>query len=99
MTHFKTIVSGAVLVCFLALLTSSVIFADQQPVANAKNLINVNSADAQQLDKLPRIGPKMALRIIEYRKTNGNFKRIQDLMKVKGIGPKVFEKLQALITV
>jgi competence protein ComEA len=62
-------------------------------------VININTADTTQLIKLPRVGEKMAVRILEYRKANGSFKKTQDLMKVKGIGPKVFEKLQHLITV
>jgi competence protein ComEA len=65
----------------------------------AKAVININTADAAALDNLPRVGPKLATRIVEYRKANGSFKRIQDLMKVKGIGPKVFEKLKDQIAV
>jgi competence protein ComEA len=41
----------------------------------------------------------MAQRILDYRKSSGGFKRVQDLMKVKGIGEKVFAKLQPLITI
>ena len=41
----------------------------------------------------------MAQRILDFRKSNGNFKRVQDLMKVKGIGEKIFAKLQPLITI
>jgi len=79
------------------LLGTEAAFAAVQPTG--AKLININSADASQLEKLPWIGAKMALRIIEFRKANGGFKRIQDLMKVKGIGPKLFEKLQNQITI
>ncbi len=51
------------------------------------------------LDALPGIGPKLAQAIIDYRKENGRFQRTQDLMKVKGIGPETFDKVQDLITV
>ena len=98
MTSMKKIVSCLVFWSFIMVLFSPVFAAVQQQPAE-KSLININTADARQLEDLPRIGPKMAARILEYRKANGNFKRIQDLMKVKGVGPKIFEKLQSLITV
>lgn len=61
--------------------------------------ININTASATELEKLPRIGPKMAQRIITYRTQHGPFRRKEDLMKVKGIGKKTFEKLKDLITI
>jgi len=73
--------------------------AENRAAAGGDKLVNINSADAAQLATLPQIGPKMAQRILDYRKSNGSFKRVQDLMKVKGIGEKVFAKLQPLITI
>jgi comEA protein len=61
--------------------------------------VNINTATQAELDKLPRIGPKIAQRIIDYRKEHGPFKRVEDLMKVKGIGEKTFARLRELITV
>ena len=61
--------------------------------------ININTAPAAELQSLPRIGEKIAERIIDFRKKNGPFKRIEDLMKVKGIGEKVFLQLKDRITV
>jgi len=61
--------------------------------------ININTASATDLDKLPRIGPKVAQRIIDYRKEHGPFKKIEEIMKVKGIGEKTFARLKDLITV
>jgi competence protein ComEA len=57
------------------------------------------SAQSEELQKLPRVGPAIAQRILDYRKENGNFKRVEDLMKVRGIGEKVFAQLKDLITV
>lgn len=60
--------------------------------------ININTADAAELDKLPGIGPVLAGRIVEYRAANGAFKDITDLKKVSGISNNKFEKLRDRIT-
>lgn len=60
--------------------------------------IDINSASKNQLEQLPGIGPKIAERISTYRKDNGPFKTIDDLLKVKGIGPKMLEKMRPLIS-
>jgi competence protein ComEA len=77
---------------------SGVCFADQKTATSAKR-VNINSAGIKQLVTLPRIGEKIAQRIIDFRKKHGKFKRVQDLMKVKGIGEKTFAKLKERITV
>ncbi|MBR9976120.1 MAG: helix-hairpin-helix domain-containing protein [Bacteroidetes bacterium] len=61
--------------------------------------IDINAADARVLDRLPGIGPAMAKRIVEYRDRSGPFGRAEDLLKVKGIGPKKFEQLRQFIIV
>ena len=68
-----------------------------QPAAAA--LVNLNTATAADLAKLPGIGPAVAARIVEYRQKNGSFKKIEDLMNVKGIGEKSFLKLKAHLSV
>ena len=65
----------------------------------AKPAINLNAATIDQLETLPGIGRKTAERIIEYRTKSGGFKRIEDLMNVKGIGEKSFLKLRPLVAV
>jgi competence protein ComEA len=67
--------------------------------ATAANPINLNSASVAQLQTLPGIGASTAQRIVEYRQKNGSFKKVEELMNVKGIGEKSFLKLKPLITV
>ena len=61
-------------------------------------IININTAEKQNLVKLPKIGTVTAERIIRFRDDYGPFKSIDDLLKVKGIGPKTLEKLKPQIT-
>ncbi len=69
----------------------------QSPASKAK--VNINTASAGELETLPRIGPAVAKRIVDFRTKNGAFKRIEEIMKVQGIGEKVYEGLKDLITV
>jgi competence protein ComEA len=62
-------------------------------------LININTATQAELESLPRIGPAIAQRIIEYRTANGPFQTIEEIMNVKGIGPATFAQIKDLITV
>ncbi len=73
--------------------------SSQQPVNASPGIININTADVDALTRLPRIGPKTAARIIAWRLENGTFKVKKDLQKVKGIGPKTYQKLKQLISV
>ena len=67
--------------------------------ASAGAPVNLNTATVAQLEALPGIGKSTAERILEYRQKNGSFKKIEDLMNVRGIGEKSFLKMKALITV
>jgi len=61
--------------------------------------ININTASAAELQQLPRIGEKVAQRIIDFREQHGNFQKIEEIMKVRGIGESTFANLKELITV
>ena len=67
--------------------------------ASAGAPVNLNTATVAQLEALPGIGKSTAERILEYRQKNGSFKKIEDLMNVRGIGEKSFLKMKGLITV
>ena len=69
------------------------------PAVSGAGKININSASAAELDKLPGIGPALAERIIQYRTENGPFVRPEDLQEVSGIGPKTYEKMAAMVSV
>ncbi|NLT52141.1 MAG: helix-hairpin-helix domain-containing protein [Ignavibacteria bacterium] len=61
--------------------------------------VDINTADKETLVLLPSIGEKTAEKIIEYRSQNGNFKQIEEIQNVKGIGPAKFEKIKKYIDV
>jgi len=61
--------------------------------------LDLNTATAEDLEKLPGIGPALAARILEYRTQIGRFTRIEELMNVRGIGERVFLNLKPLIVV
>ena len=73
--------------------------AGSPATAAAGAVINLNTATVEQLDSLPGVGAKVAARIIEYRQKNGPFRKIEDLMNVKGIGEKAFLKMKARLSV
>ena len=73
--------------------------APQGAAAVGDGRVNLNTADAAQLDTLPRIGPRWPQRIIEWREANGRFTSVEDLLAVPGIGDKMLEALRDLVTV
>lgn len=90
------------------LLASTGLATGAKPAASAKGAagtpaasgtVNVNSASAEEIALLPRVGLKLAQRVVEYRKANGPFKKIEDLMEVKGVGEKLFVVLRPHLTV
>ena len=71
------------------------------PLLSAKEMkkININEASVTELTQLKRIGPKIGKRIVEYRENHGPFVQPEDIMNVKGIGPKTFKLNKDRITV
>jgi competence protein ComEA len=71
--------------------------AAAKPASTA--VVNINTASATEIATLPGVGAKMAARIIEYRQKNGPFKKVEELMNVRGIGEKNFLKLKPQLAV
>ena len=65
--------------------------------SNKPELLNINTASADELQTLPNIGEATAQRIIDYRTQHGDFSSVDDLQKVRGIGAKTLEKLRPFI--
>ena len=84
MKNYKKILTFLVVVLFVLSMV---------PVALADDgeKININAATVEELVNLKRIGPKYAERIVQYRDANGPFVKVEDIMMVKGIGPKTLE--------
>ncbi len=61
--------------------------------------VDINSADVEELDELPEVGPSTAEAIMEYRRANGSFTAVEDLEEVPGIGPTTLEKIEPFATV
>ena len=89
----------AVALCALMVCGGSLSAQDMKGASAAAALVNLNTATAAQLEGLPGIGKSTADRIVEYRQKSGGFKKIEELMNVRGIGEKSFLKLKPLITV
>jgi competence protein ComEA len=73
--------------------------AKPKPAVSAAAPINLNTATAAQLEALPGIGPRTAQLIVQHREKNGNFKKVEELMNIKGIGEKSFLKIKSMVTV
>lgn len=61
--------------------------------------LDINNATLDDLDELPKIGPVLAQRIIDYRTANGDFQFVEELMNVEGIGEGIFEKIKEFVEV
>ncbi|MCH9650757.1 MAG: helix-hairpin-helix domain-containing protein [Deltaproteobacteria bacterium] len=85
MTHLKTFTAAALAFALLMIAVPSFAANDQ---------VNINQAGADELSLLPRVGPAIAERIVDFRKENGPFKTLEDLMLVRGIGEKTFDLLK-----
>jgi competence protein ComEA len=99
----RTLVAAAALVVMVSAPALAAAQAKAGGQTSAKppvtGTININTASAADLQRLPGIGAKTAGRVIEYRQKNGPFKKVEELMNVRGVGEKNFLKLKNQISV
>lgn len=103
---FRTVLSIVAVMGLLGALPSRTLAAQSKSetprsaaAPTSAAIVNLNTASATDLEGLPGIGGKTAARIVEYRQKNGPFKKIEDLMNVRGVGEKSFLKLKPQLTV
>ena len=90
---------AAACICLASTIASAQSKASAKPADPPAAIVNLNTATPTQIATLPGIGEKAARLIVEYREKNGGFKKVEELMNVKGIGEKSFLKLKPLVTV
>jgi len=83
---------------FCLVFISLILAASIVPAAE-QGMVNINTASAEQLQLLPRVGPALASRIIEFRTTNGPFKAVEELVAVRGVGENSMKTLKPYLCV
>ena len=65
----------------------------------AARQVDINTASVAELERLPEIGPGLAKQIVEYRQQHGRFSTSEELMRVRGVGPKKYQSLEPYVVV
>jgi competence ComEA-like helix-hairpin-helix protein len=84
------------LCCFVLCAIPSGVLAKKKPPARP---ININTANSEELELVPGIGPVTAGKILQMRKSYGAFKSVDDLLAIRGLGPKRLDKMRKYLTV
>jgi competence protein ComEA len=91
-------IAWALILCLGLMLTPVAALAQKGKAASTEK-VNLNTATLEQLQTLPGIGPAMAKRVIEYRTKVGKFNKIEEIINVKGIGEKRFQRIKERLAV
>ncbi len=92
--EYRIILAGFLLLAIV--LMPGLLCAKKKPPAHP---VNLNTASSEELQLVPGIGPSTADKILQMRKSYGAFKKVDDLLAIKGIGPKRMEKMRKYLTV
>lgn len=95
----KKVKLACILAVCLGLAIGSAMAQTQKSAPAASEKINLNSATAEQLQNLPGVGPVTAKAIVEYRTKVGKFNKIEEVINVKGIGEKKFQRIKDRIVI
>jgi competence protein ComEA len=90
----KIRIASALILCLAMALSSVSVLAQKSSGAQNSEKINLNSATVEQLQTLPGIGPAIAKSIVEHRAKSGKFNRIEEIINIKGVGEKKFQKIK-----
>jgi len=77
----------------------SIVLTSENLIPVSENAFNINTASAADLEKIPHIGEKLALKIIEHRRRHGAFRKPEHLMLIQGISDKMFREIRPFIIV
>jgi comEA protein len=94
----KKLSKATTLLLIISLLVPAAAMAQKaKPTSTEK--VNINTASVDQLETLPGVGPAMAKKIVEHRSKNGKFSKVEEILNIKGIGEKKFQKMKDRLTV
>ena len=99
MRHLKKLFVLTMAVTLVVVIAPGLLAGEVEKITEDVAKININNASVDELLQLKYIGPVFAERIVQYRTENGPFERAEDIMKVRGIGPKAWEANKDIITI
>lgn len=98
MRHLKKLFVLTMAVTLVVVIAPGLLAGETQKITDDVTKININKACVDELLQLKFIGPKFAERIVQYRTEHGPFERVEDIMKVRGVGQKALDANKDIIT-
>ena len=95
----KKLSTATTLLLVLSLVLVPAAAMAQKAKSPSTEKVNLNTASVDQLETLPGVGPAMAKKIVEHRSKNGKFTKVEEILNIKGIGEKKFQKMKDRLTV